>query len=293
MIKFLLSVGVFSKNTFSNGQQNILSPCTPPHFPFDLFSPFLFLFLFSCKKTDAPQNVALLKGVNYFPLEVGKYITYEVDSIIYRIQSGSECIFVSDTSHSFLKEIIVDEYVDNEGAINFVVERFKKKLATDSWKIDDVWYTKKTETQVERVEEDLRFIKMIFPVREGENWKGNAFIYVDTIVVGNDNMVFYGFWSNDYKYESVDVKEEIGTYTFDSVMTVVQSDASDFKINYRNSIEKYARNVGLVYKEMQILDRQCCGIDDTAAARDSCYQVPWEVNAEKGLILYQRVIDYN
>ena len=254
---------------------------------------FLFLFIFSCKKTDAPQNVELLKGVNYFPLEVGKYITYEVDSIIYRIQSGSECTFVSDTSHSFLKEIIVDEYVDNEGAINFVVERFKKKLATDSWKIDDVWYTKKTETQVERVEEDLRFIKMIFPVREGERWKGNAFIYVDTIVVGNDNMVFYGFWSNDYKYESVDVKEEIGTYTFDSVMTVVQSDASDFKINYRNSIEKYARNVGLVYKEMQILDRQCCGIDDTPSARDSCYQVPWEENAEKGLILYQRVIDYN
>lgn len=257
-----------------------------------------FLF-FTCKDnadSSCNENLDILKGVNYYPLEVGKYITYELDSIIYsRIPCtcNEDCTypFFRDTTSYQLREEVVDVFEDNLGDKNFIIERFLRKDAYDPWQVVDVWNTKITATQVERVEENLRFIKMVFPVSNTVLWEGNNFFQDTSVVIGSEVIDFYDFWSSNYMYENIDKPEEFNGIAFDSVMTVVQSNQTENLKHHRISIEKYARGVGLIFKEMIILDTNCC-IDATSDFGD-CIGIPWEEKGEKGLILRQSVIDYN
>jgi len=226
-----------------------------------LFLSAILLFLFSCKKKN-PQDFTALQGENYYPLEVGKYIVYEVDTITWFEQTGTTCIFSSDTSHSYLKEEIVGTYFDNTGTESYILERFTRYHESEPWEIQDVWNITKHQSRVERVEENFRFIKMIFPVAEGSRWDGNAFIDTDTSLSFAGNLLeLYRYWNPNYRYLEVDESQQIGAITLDSVATVVQSNTElTNNIRYRYSIEKYARNIGLVFKEMRIIDSDCCGL---------------------------------
>ena len=261
-------------------------------FSFFLFSTIV-LLLISCQK-EKPQDFTTLQGENYYPLEVGKYIVYEVDTITWFEQSGTSCIFISDTSHSYLKEEIVGTYIDNSGTENFILERFTRYQESDPWEIQDVWNIAKYQSKLERVEENFRFIKMTFPVVEGASWDGNAFIDTDTSLSFAGNLLsLYRFWDPKYKYTGVDESQQIGDIALDSVATIVQSDTDvSNSIQYRYSVEKYARNIGLVFKEMRIIDSQCCGLSEPEDL-ESCHAIPWEERAEKGFKLVQTIVDYN
>lgn len=253
--------------------------------------------LSTCNENTIGEDLTVIKGFNYYPIEVGKYITYELDSIIYR-QPSCACVptsqtcgypFIRDTSSYQLREEVVEIYTDNTGAENYVIERYLRSNANEPWSVADVWNTKISNTQVERVEENLRFIKLVFPVSENVSWNGNAFFRDTAVVIGTEVVEFYEHWSLEYEYGDIDVAEEINGIMFDSVMTVIQSAPSENKINHRSSIEKYARGVGLVYKEMLILDTQCCVNENLTF----CDDIPWEEKGERGLVLRQRIIDFN
>jgi len=251
--------------------------------------------IFSCNENASGGTFEFEKGENYYPLEVGNYITYQVDSIIYLVESSDDCIFYQDTSSHYLKEEIIDTYEDNAGDENFVVERYLSDNINGPWTVIDVWNTKITDTQVEKIEENLRFIKMVFPVTDGATWNGNTYFentQDTTISVGGQSIDFYRYWSSNYEYDMIDISEEINGIQFDSVMTVIQSEPNDNKIYYRYSIEKYARGVGMIFKEMLILDTQCCGAPPQQGL-GFCDGIPWEEKAERGLILRQSIVDYN
>ncbi|MEM6967397.1 MAG: hypothetical protein AAF573_21715 [Bacteroidota bacterium] len=250
---------------------------------------------FSCNENTVGEDLTIVKGFNYYPLEIGKYITYKMDSIVYGQVSGAQCEFFRDTSSYYLREEVVDTFTDNTGDLVYTLERFIKVNEDDPWRVVDVWVTKMTDSQVEKVEENLRFIKMVFPVREGASWSGNTYFQDTSVVIGSEIIDFYGFWSSEYEYDLVDVPEEINGIQFDSVMTVFQSQASDNRIHHRVSTEKYARNVGLIYKEMLILDTQCCEgeLNNPDSTLFFCDTIPWVEKAEKGLIFKQEVIDFN
>jgi hypothetical protein len=252
---------------------------------------------FSCNENTVAEDLMLKKGFDYYPLEIGKYIIYQLDSIIYRGLTGSDCLFIQDTASHFLKEEVVDIFEDNSGKVNYIIERFISQDLNGPWQVSDVWNTKKTETQVERVEENLRFIKVVFPVSQGKSWNGNTYFRDTATVIGGETIDFYKYWSDEYNYESVDLPEEFNGIMFDSVLTIFQSEPSENKINHRVSIEKYARGVGLIYKEMKILDTQCAISSSACDGDDSgllyCNNIPWEEKAERGLILRQVVVEHN
>ena len=250
----------------------------------------LFSILQSCSEGTVGEDLTVVKGFNYYPISVGKYIIYEADSIVYQSQSGGTCNFIQDTSHFYLKEEVVGTYIDNTGKENFIIERFIRYNQNDPWEVTDVWNTFMSETQVERVEENLRFIKMVFPVSEGISWNGNAFFKDTTLTLAGEVIDFYKHWSQEYEYTGVDLPEMINNIEYDSVSTIVQSAPSENKVNHRYSIEKYARNIGLVYKELRVLDTQCCDYFPELAP---CDGIPWEEKAERGLIYRQSIIDHN
>jgi hypothetical protein len=131
------------------------------------------------------------------------------------------------------------------------------------WTIKDVWMFTKTKTTLEIVEEDVRFTKLIFPVNEDATWDGNAH---NTI----------GNWEYTYKY--IDTKETINGTTFDNVLFVEQKDDKNKNaIRRQYFIEKYAKDVGLVYREIKDLYSNTIKVVNGAV-------VPVEQRIEKGVI---------
>jgi hypothetical protein len=104
----------------------------------------------------------------------------------------------------------------------------------------DVWTQKRTGTTAERVEENLRFVKLEFPVAEGGNWNGNAFNNLGT---------------QQYKYVNVGKFADVGILQFDNTITVEQKNNVNL-VDEEVFYEIYAVDIGLVLRHSTDLDKQ-------------------------------------
>lgn len=192
----------------------------------------------SCKKkqTEEPPDL----GYDYAPEAIGKYVVYDVDSIYY------DDFFNDTLTYKYrIKEKLEENITDNEGrpAIKLVryIKNYDSLKSYDQipWTIKDVWMYTKTASTLEVNEEDVRFTKLVFPVKDDAVWDGNAF---------NTN----GTWN--YKYKYTDKKEVINGTLFENVLFVEQKDDKNSNAIHRQYfIEKYAKGVGLVYREIKDL----------------------------------------
>ena len=192
--------------------------------------------IFSCKKkVEPPPDL----GYAYAPTTLGKYVIYDVDSTVYDD-------FAMDTTYYKyrIKEKLEEEYIDNQGrsAIKLVryIKFFNPLVSYDNmaWTVKDVWNYTKTATTLEVVEEDVRFTKLIFPTKEDAEWNGNA-----------NNTI--GEWQ--YKYNFIDRSETINGTSFENVLYVIQRNDKNNAIHREYFAEKYAKDVGLIYREIKDL----------------------------------------
>ena len=243
-----------------------------------LLAAFSLLLFASCKDESTFEDPIIDETQQYFPLQIGKQITYRVDSIIYDPINETE--IQVDTSFVYVREIVTDTFTNEVGDLIYTIERSKSFDAAFNWQITDVWAASKSQTRAERYEENLRFVKMVFPVRNGDIWDGNTFIDETTLYpVAGESMEIFKSWF--YEVMSTDEPETIGGFTFDEVTTIQQANEENL-IERRYSLEKYAKGVGLVYREMEIYDTQ--NINES---------IPWEEKADKGFKLTLVVVDYN
>ena len=139
--------------------------------------------IFSCKKDGKVPNM----GYNYFPDKQGMYVVYDVDSFYY-----DDFNDVVDTTKFLLKEKIESIYTDNQGRPTIRLERYVKYYDTlvpyssMPWTLRDIWAENKTASTTEKVEENQRYIKLAFPVKEAQTWDGNA-----QNNLGADNYSYY------------------------------------------------------------------------------------------------------
>ena len=240
--------------------------------------------LFDCSEETEVFDRDL--GLDFYPLEIGKYKIYELDSIIYDPAANFTRI---DTFTSFIREEIADTLTDNTGNTVYRIERFIRKTMDDAWRIDRVFVMSIDENRAFWVEDNLRFIKLVFPFERGTTWDGNSFFDPTLIVtVAGESIEMFKDWS--YEVEDVQSNVEINGRNFEEVVTVNNA-TSENLIEQRTVTEKYARGIGLVQRELSILDTQCeiCCNQDFA----NCQSLPWEEKAEKGFVLKQRIIEFN
>jgi hypothetical protein len=191
--------------------------------------------LSGCKKDPVIESPPDL-GYDYFPVSVGKYIVYDVDSTRYRAIQG-------DTIHAIyrIKEQLDTVFTDNQGRATYKLVRYLKNynpsVSYDSmqWVIKDVWVVNITKTTAEEVEENIRYIKLTFPVVLNNSWNGNAQNTIDP-------------W--DYKYSSVGGQENINGRSYGNVITVTQKDYST-ALGKQFYEEKYAKGIGMITKEIK------------------------------------------
>lgn len=246
----------------------------------NLFPLFLGLFLIvACKSKTTLEDFQVDKGFEYFPMEIGKYKEYTVDSITF--DTTGLGIIVEETS-TLVREEVIDTFRDNTNRLTYQVERFERKSEQEEWQIHSVGYVVPTENEVEVVESNLRFIKMVFPLQDGDLWDGNQYIDPTTIIpIKGETVEVFKSWS--YEVQSLGEPDVINNIAFDEVAVLTQAESENV-IELRQSTEKYARGVGLVFREMMILDTQCIA---------GCEGQPWEDKAQKGFILRQYITGYN
>lgn len=205
-----------------------------------------------CKKRTAEEAPDL--GYEYAPTALGKYVVYDVDSTVYDD-------FKKDTTYYKyrIKEKLTEAFTDNQGraAIKFIryIKHYNSTVSYDnmSWMIKDVWNYTKTNTSLEVVEENVRYTKLMFPVKTDATWNGNA----------NNTLTEW-----NYKYIITDAQQTINSHTFDNVLVVEQKDDKNRNVIKRQYyIEKYAKGIGLVYKEIKDLYSNTVVVNKTVENR--------------------------
>ena len=243
-----------------------------------------FLLLGCAEKTE---DLQLDFGYDYFPLEVGKYRIYEVDSIIYDPRANNVVI---DSTTSQVREIVANTLQDNTGEIVYRIERYERQTSDDPWRIAKVFIQERNETRAFQIEDNFRVIKMVFPLQVGKEW--NAHVFFDSteviVPVAGESINIFKDWS--WQILETDASVSLDGLSFDQVATIQLSDSENL-IELRKASEQYAAGVGLIYREMDILDTQCefcCDLDFAA-----CNNLPWAEKAEKGFTIRQRLIEHN
>jgi len=203
-------------------------------------------FLFSCKK-DTENISEISKGNLFFPLEVGKYIVYDVDSTIW------DDLLKAEIHHrSQMRYDVTDTFRDDAGRLSYVITIRSRPTDLDPYVASDVIYATPTPTNVVVTQKNLKFIKLTFPVANGKSWNGNAMIPLDD--AHNEE------YNNDkwlYTYARFDQSFDPGNNLYRHTVTVneiddqlndpdVDSTAYAYK-NYEQEI--YAYNVGMIYRE--------------------------------------------
>ncbi len=224
----------------------------------------------SCKKETDTYTSEL--GYNYFPFDSGAFIVYKIDSTIFDDFTGS-----SRVSVKYLKEKMTEHFTDNLGRDAIRIERYYADSVPVSWQLFNVFYAVKTNKVVERVEDNLRYLKLIFPNDKDNQWLGNKFIISPPPYIIDTSNYRVQDWL--YTIKEKDVPYSNAYKSFDSSLLVYHIYDSS-AINKTYSVERFARNVGLVYKEFWIV------------AGQTNIGLPWEDRAQKGFILRQYAIEY-
>lgn len=222
----------------------------------------LTLFAFTSCKEQKEDYPAIAPLSDYMPLAVGKYFIYRLDSTVASTDAKSLEI------HRYRVKDSIDAIIkDNEGRDVYRVRRFiNDSLGSGSW-IDNASFTitpvvnAVNGESIEVVDNNLRFIKLKAPIRDGFSWNGNAYINTTST---NGGYLYLNGW--DYTYESIDAQLTLGNLNFPATITVVQQpytnsqipsdgvnrDITDTTLKFQEkvyAIEKYAKGTGLVYKE--------------------------------------------
>lgn len=182
----------------------------------------------ACNKDDeTTTGSSPIAGLAYFPVDSGIVRFYDVDSIYWDEFTG-----LNDTVSYELKEVIAGNFIDNQGRPAQRIERFKKD-STGTWVIYRVWSMVRTNFRAEVSEENIRYIKTVFPTIAATTWNGNAYN-------SNDEQT--------YEITAVDVPANSNGLSFSKTMNVLEENEPANFIYDHQQLEKYAEGVGAYYK---------------------------------------------
>ncbi len=225
--------------------------------PLFTFLAFITVFLSSC--SDKTEEFITEPLISYMPLSPGKYIVYRVDSIV-----TTDFGIALEVRSRQVKHQVDAEITDNLGRKSYrILKYFRNADGTDSWQADGTYMITPLEKQIEVIEDNLRFIKLHAPVRDGYSWKGNSYLNLNPYSSFGYDFSLYAYLKDwDYYYKGF---ESTFTYEGNNYADVYTIEQENFIENFPviipeapgshfRGVEKYAKNIGLVYKEYKLLE---------------------------------------
>ena len=182
--------------------------------------------LIGCKESESVDF-----GFDYFPLDEGVFSEYEVLEVFHDVDINPQ----HDTTRYVLKTRIGEVVSDNSGRP--VRKFFQSRYDIPSGDLinERVWTLVRDGSRGEIVEENQRIIKMIFAVKNNEEWNVNAF---NTLAV------------KDVFYTNVNESATINNFIFEETARVNYDDFFSL-VDFRKKYEVYAKGVGLVERSFK------------------------------------------
>ncbi len=182
------------------------------------------LALWACNPSrNDPQSA----GYEYFPLEKGAFIVYDVTATQYAIAQDSA------VSRYQIKEVVADSFPALDGQTAFRIERFRRNTEAQAWTMDSVWTARRTLDKAIRTENNIAYVKLAFPTYLDQRWNGNQ-------LNGRD--------AKEYRVAKINEALTVGTNNFPETVTVLQESKST-EIDFLNRQETYAKGIGLIRRE--------------------------------------------
>ncbi len=193
------------------------------------------LFLsFSCKHREiliADQS----KDFSFFPIKNGYWVEYVVDSIVhYDSDDAGEVDTAIGSYHFYIREEVDNFYMDGENQVAHLIKRYRRENDSLPWTFMNLWTANVSPYSAQRVEDNIRFVRLKFPISSEASWEGNAFNF---------------FPAEDYSYEELYQPRQFGNLHFDSTITVLQNDFLSH-INRIYKKEIYGAQAGLLFKQI-------------------------------------------
>lgn len=215
---------------------------------------------YSCSEKEEfiTENVS-----DYLPLATGKYITYRLDSLVF-----TQFNRVSEIHRYQVKDQVDALVTDNIGRPAYRVYRYiRDSTGTQPWQPSGTYLITVLPDQIEVVEDNLRFIKLHMPVKDGFSWRGNRYAPDDPYLplgynFSNDNVDVFPFW--DYYYDGAPTGFSYRGKNYTDVITVEQQDevtnvpilAPGSYASKSRAVERYSKNIGLVFKQYELWEYQ-------------------------------------
>jgi hypothetical protein len=194
-----------------------------------------------------PSVVSPDMGLYFFPLQVGQFHIYQMNE--------TNILNSNETKSSYeLKVVTTDSVINENGVIVYTLHRYKRNSDADDWAPLSTWAAKIELNRALQNEDNIWFVKLVFPPSPGLTWNGNAF----NDLPDNGNL-FNDRNSDRYRIENFNEPAKLSTgYEAMQTLTVIQNSYNDPVTGRDERKEIYARQAGLIYKEV-IQWKYCTG----------------------------------
>ena len=201
---------------------------------FSLMGILLLLAIFSCKEET---EEAVDMGYDYFPVAIGFYQIYKVDSIVYDDFSDKIDTF------NYEVKMIVEEQINNDD--NLRKFRWKKYTKTDTtdWKFSNNYAIDFNISNLQTVVEDTRYMNLVFPVSVGNSWNYNAM---------NTNDKLSSLYT-DIEFDKIVLGEN---YT--NCVEIVYQDEVNLIQEFVHT-QTYSKNVGMIHRKDVYIEEKSTG----------------------------------
>ena len=182
-------------------------------------------------------------GYDFYPISMGDFRIYQVYRINYNFVSQN------DTLEYEQKELIADQYLNQEGDTTYILQQFSRIDPQNTWKLDSTIHIRRTPRQAVELSNNQNKIKLVFPLEEGKTWNSNQLNAADA-----DSFrmveVFKPFLLSDSLYENT--------------LTVMQRHILDTIVRQDIRMEVFAQNIGPLYRMQKTLNycatEECIGM---------------------------------
>jgi hypothetical protein len=213
-----------------------------------------FLVVLMCFCCDSNPEMPVRAIADYFPLQKGLYFLYDVED--------TQISFNVETRFVYEMKIRVSDSVKNEdGGYTYVLSRYKRLNATSPWTPLDTWSARRRTDELVIKEGNTSYVALSSPLFETKQWNGNALNNLGGDETCSDNGNYYE--CDLYSISKLDEPMSIGNKEFENVLTVIEQDEPDFITIYDVRKASYAKSVGLISVEKEVLeyctDPRTCG----------------------------------
>lgn len=192
--------------------------------------------LASCKKTTLPAEDL---GEDYFPLETGRWIEYQIDSIVYDDFFTPVKI---DTFKLKAKFELGESYKNAEGKLNYRWIKYTKNDTTD-YEVSDVFAVNTSTFGYKFLINNNWYLKFAFPLKLGKQWDVNSYNTKDELLA---------------TYVDVEHLHSVNMQTYDTCVSIIFEDFESL-ISNDYHFEIYSKHIGMIYKNIKHIKTEISG----------------------------------